>query len=99
MKNHFHYETITEAITELKQKGFTIDFNLEENCIVCKYSKFEAEDFEIIEVYRYEGDSDPADESTVYGIQLNSGLKGILVTSYGANSDRLSSKMLEKLHY
>ena len=35
MEQRYHYATVTEAINELKQQGFTIDFNLEENCIVC----------------------------------------------------------------
>lgn len=99
MKNKFHYSTVSEAITELRNKGFSLDFNLEENCIVCGQERFENEDFEIVEVYRYEGDSDPGDEALVYGIQLKSGLKGILVTSYGAYADVITSKMLEKLHY
>lgn len=99
MENRFHYGTVTEAIAELRKKGFSLDFNLEENCIVCGQEKFEDEDFEIVEVYRYEGDSDPGDEALVYGIQLKSGLKGILVTSYGTYVDGVTSKILEKLHF
>jgi hypothetical protein len=29
-----HYATVSEAIEQLRQKGFTMDFNLEKNCIV-----------------------------------------------------------------
>ena len=32
-----------------------MDFNLDENCIVCHEDKFNPEDFEIVEVYRFEG--------------------------------------------
>ncbi len=99
MKNNYHYETVTEAIKQLREKGFTLDFNLEENCIACNLDKFNADEFEIVEVYRYEGDSDPADEATVYGIQSTSGIKGILVSGYGESSDNSATNaILKKLH-
>ena len=97
---NFHYDTVSEAINKFRQQGFNIDFNLEENCISCdNRNKFDSDDFEIVDVYRYEGNSDPADEATVYAIESRSGLKGILVTGYGISTDSLSSKMLEKLKY
>ena len=98
MEKYYHYETVTEAIEELRQQGYTFDFNLEENCIVCDTDKFKADEFDIVEVYRYEGDSDPADEATVYGIQSKSGLKGVLVKGYGSSLDNaMTTKILEKL--
>lgn len=102
MEENFHYGTVSEAINTLRQKGFSIDFNLEENCIVCEgktSDKFKAEDFEIVDLYRYEGNSDPADEATVYALESKSGLKGILVTGYGASGNSNDTKTLEKIHY
>lgn len=99
MEQKFDYSTVSEAINKLRERGFTLDFNLQENCIACTGNKFEAEDFDITHVYRYEGDSDPGDEATVYAIESKSGLKGVLVTGYGVSSDSSSSKILEKLHY
>ncbi|HLF64861.1 MAG TPA: hypothetical protein VI603_13950 [Saprospiraceae bacterium] len=97
MKPQVYYETVSEAIRKLREKGFTKDFNLEENCITCHPDKFFAEDFDIVEIYRYEGNTDPADEATVYGIASRSGIKGILVTGYGASGDIMSEEILEKL--
>lgn len=97
MDNNYHYATVSEAINELRTQGFTTDFNLEENCIVCHVGKFEPEDFEIVDVYRYEGDSDPGDEAAVYAIESKSGEKGILVTGYGISSDSHSNAILRKL--
>lgn len=97
MEQKYHYATVSEAINELKQHGFTMDFNLEENCIVCCSNKFHADEFEIKEIYRYEGDTDPADEATVYGIQSKTGMRGILVTGYGISTDNFSTAILSKL--
>lgn len=97
MPREFHYSTVSEAINALREQGYTTDFNLEENCIVCHPEKFHPEDFSIVDVYRYEGNTDPADEATVYAIESKSGMKGILVTGYGASMDSMSAAMLEKL--
>lgn len=93
-----HYATVSEAIEQLRQKGFTVDFNLERNCIVCHPEKFNPDDFEIVDVYRYEGNTDPADEATVYAIESKTGLKGVLVTGYGISTDTMSTEILNKLH-
>lgn len=97
MQHPTHYGTVSEALTAFRKQGYTIDFNLSENCIVCGEEKFEADEFEIADVYRYEGETDPADEATVYAIQSKNGLKGVLVTGYGASSDLMSDDILRKL--
>jgi len=99
MERAFHYATVTDAISELRKQGFLVDFNLKENNLEADSMKFTSEEFEILDVYRYEGNSDPADEATVYAIESQSGLKGILVTGYGVSSDAVSTQMLRKLHY
>lgn len=92
-----HYDTVSNAINALRQQGFTIDFNVEGNYLVHGEGKIPLEDFSIVDVYRYEGNSDPADEAAVYAISCGSGIKGILVTGYGISSDELSEEMLQKL--
>ena len=94
---HISYDTVSEAVEGLKQRGFTMDFNLQENCLVCHDKIFNVDDFEIVEVHRFEGDSDPSDEAVVYGIESKNGLKGILVNGYGISSDQISGEMARKL--
>ena len=93
-----HYETVSKAIEELRKQGYTTDFNLEDDSLVCNVGKFDANDFDVDDIYRYEGNSDPGDEAAVYAITSSNGLKGILVTGYGASSDSTSNKILKKLN-
>ena len=93
----YAYDTVSQAVNELRARGFTMDFNLKENCIICNQQEFNPEDFKIVEVYRYEGDSDPADEAVVYAIESKNGLKGVLVNGYGISAETLSSEMAKKL--
>ncbi len=91
------YDTVSEAVSELKARGFTEDFNLAQNCLVCNAQRFHPEEFEITEVHRFEGDSDPGDEAVVYAIESLNGVKGVLVNSYGYQSDTVSNEMVKKL--
>ncbi|KAA2239959.1 hypothetical protein F0L74_27645 [Chitinophaga agrisoli] len=92
-----HYDTVSNAINALRQQGYTLDFNIEDNYVVCDSERLHLDDFAIDDVYRYEGNTDPADEAAVYAISSPKGVKGILVTGYGASSDPLTAGMLEKL--
>jgi hypothetical protein len=99
MKQQFHYATVTEAIEQLRKQGFTLDLNLKENHITAGEQAFPAEEFEIVDLYRYEGASDPADEATVYALANVAGVKGILVSGYGISADEASTETLKQLHY
>lgn len=93
----YQYDSPVHAIEELKKRGFTEDFNLKDNCIVCNDQKFSASEFEIKEVYRFEGDSDPGDEAIVLGIESSNGIKGILVNGYGYSSEPMGDEIERKL--
>jgi hypothetical protein len=92
MKPIYHYCTISEALEELNKKGFTIDYNLQDETI-----KKKPHNYEIEHVYRYEGDSDPDDEAVVYGITSNSGERGVYVAGFSANSESEAATVLAKL--
>ncbi|HTD39644.1 MAG TPA: hypothetical protein VK671_03420 [Mucilaginibacter sp.] len=99
MKQEFHYATITEAIEQLHKQGYTLDFNMKKEKLIADGKEYVAIDFEIADLYRYEGASDPADESTVYALVSESGLKGLLVSGYGISSDSESEETIKHLHY
>ena len=99
MKQKFHYDTVTEATNELKKQGYTLDFDLSNNQLTAENESYPATDFEITDLYRYEGPSDPADEATVYALASTGGIKGTLVTGYGASFDDASAETLKELHY
>lgn len=93
MKPIYHYTTVLEALADLKEKGFHHDFNLYLDAI-----KANPNDYSVEHVYRYEGDSDPDEESVVYGIISSSGKKGVFVSGFSANSDAEAAQILEKLY-
>ncbi len=94
------YDTITEGLADLKRRGYTIDFNLAFDRLLCKESGIYLypSDFEITEFYRFEGETDPGDENTLYALQSKEGgIKGVLLTAYGVYSEDIDPEMLQKL--
>ncbi len=88
----YHYTTVSKAIDELKEKGFTVDFNIQESKIINNPN-----DFEIVHIYRYEGDTDPADEAMVFGIKSSNGEKGVFVAGLSAFTDNSAAMVLNEL--
>lgn len=95
----YTYDTVSEAVNGLKKRGYTIDFNVQYDCIACGQAslKLPPSEFEITEVHRYEGNSDPADEAVVYAIESRHGEKGVLVNGFGISADGMSDDMVRKL--
>ncbi|MGB3196823.1 MAG: phosphoribosylpyrophosphate synthetase, partial [Saprospiraceae bacterium] len=62
------YGTLSETLNELLKLGYTHDFNIKEECIVCDKSNISLspEEFKIDQVYRFEGDSDPEYQAVLY---------------------------------
>jgi hypothetical protein len=93
------YDTLVEAVQDLKKRGFNEDFTLQNDSIVCNHIKFAPEDFEVVEVYRFEGMSNPDDSSVLYAIEGRNGMKGVLIDAYGAYAGGLNREMILKLQY
>lgn len=96
------YDTVTEAMADLKKLGYTIDFSIltDKECLVCHKTSIELspEEFEIDHFYRFEGDSDPGDEMIVYAISSNKNdVKGVVVNAYGIYADNTTSAIVKKL--
>jgi hypothetical protein len=95
------YETLSEAISALKEQGYTEDFNLKENCLECIAGRQELlpYEFNIDKSFRFDVDEDPSDQAMLYAISSDMhNMKGLLVNGYGIYSDDVSNEMLEKLN-
>lgn len=94
------YGTLSETINGLKEEGYTLDFNIRHDRIVCDHSNtvLSPDDFEIDAVFRFEGATDPDDEAVLYAISSpKTSAKGLLVNGYGISSDDASAALVEKL--
>jgi hypothetical protein len=94
------YENLVDALKDLKQRGFTTDFNIAFDNIECRSTGvcLSPSQFEIVEHYRFEGETNPSDSSVIYAVQSMDGtLKGTLISAYGMYADAVSEHMIRKL--
>lgn len=95
-----NYDTVVAALNGLKAKGYTLDFNIAFDNIKCEEHNIclNPNEFEITEVYRFEGDSNPSDEDVVYAVESKDGKqKGTISSAFGIYSDSVNDTMLKKL--
>lgn len=94
------YDNLVVALDDLKKRGFTTDFNTAFDAIQCSQSgeKLAPEEFEIVEHYRFEANTNPDDSSVLYVIQsIDGSKKGVLVNAYGPYGDAMSDRLIQKL--
>lgn len=94
------YPTLSAAVDGLRDRGYTTDLTLVENGLRCEGRELllHPEEFHIDEFHRFEGETDPADESIVYGISAPArGIKGVLVNGFGIYAASLTQAMVAKL--
>lgn len=93
---------LTDTIRELQKKGYTYSFVPQFDHFTCSDERYQIrpQDFYIDEIYRFENESDPDDQSILYALDCQKlGIKGLYVESYGLYHDELSAQMLERIKY
>ena len=97
-----NYDTLTAALTDLKSRGFNLDLNIEFDKLLCRDNKISLDptEFEIVEMYRFEGDTNPSDEDVVYAIESRDGrFRGTVTSAFGLYADSVSTDMIKKLSF
>lgn len=94
------YDNLVDALKDLKNRGFTTDFNMAFDAVECRHTGvcLSPSQFEIVEHYRFEANTNPDDSSVLYAIEsLDGKMKGVLINAYGVYSDAISDSMITKL--
>lgn len=97
---NYSYDTVVEALEGLRIRGYTKDFNLAFDKLICTENEIclDPEDFEITEIHRFEGASSPDDEDVVYAVESKDGNhKGVITSAFGKDADPVSAEMIDNL--
>ncbi len=81
--------TLTACVNKVVKDGYTDSFKVtRQGLYSCAKSRYYSpEDVKVINYYRFEGESDPADMSIMYVIETADGVKGTLIDAFGTYSD------------
>jgi hypothetical protein len=91
--------TLAEKINKALEQGYTENFKITARGLTDEMGGkyYSAEEIHIPNFHRFEGYSDPMDNSILYWIETADGRKGILIDAYGAYSDIKVSNFIREV--
>jgi len=92
-------KTLLESVNEAQSEGYNENFKVTERGLTAGDSQniYTPEHISIKDFYRFEGYSDPQDNSILYLIATDDGKQGILIDAYGADADAKISEFIRKV--
>ncbi len=95
-----HMKTLASCINSLTTSGYQTQFKIVKGLGLKSLTTekvYKPEDVKINSFYRFEGESDPADNSILYAIETTTGEKGTLTDAYGAYGDAQISAFIKEV--
>jgi len=91
-----YMKSLSMLSNKMVLNGYDDDFKItDEGLKSLKTEKvYSPEQINVINFFRFEGQSDPNDNTIMYVIETSDGLKGTLVDAYGAYADRKVSEFM-----
>ncbi|MEI9807016.1 MAG: hypothetical protein WDO16_03540 [Bacteroidota bacterium] len=91
--------TLASCVNKLVLDGYTGNFQVTEKGLLSldKEKHYKPDQVHIVNFFRFEGASDPADNAILYAIELSDGTKGTLTDAYGPYSDQQVEKFIKQV--
>ena len=90
--------TLVECMTKLIEDGYTENFLITGKALVANDGKkYNPDQVRIVNFYRFEGESDPADSSILYAIETSDKKKGTISDAYGPYSDSKTTLFISEV--
>jgi hypothetical protein len=94
-----YLKTLVDCENKMRQDGYKENFGVKEDklCALSTGKTYTPEETTIVNFFRFEGQSDPADNAIMYVIETKDGTKGTLVDGYGPSSEPDTSQFIVKV--
>lgn len=94
-----YMKSLTMCLKRMVNEGYTEDFKITPHGLeACQHHKqYNPEQIEIVNFFRFEGESDPDDNAILYVIETADGTKGTLVDAYGVYHDEKVSHFMQEV--
>jgi hypothetical protein len=89
MANEDRMQTVAGALDQFRDRGYRQEMAIKEGRLQVDGTDrtYRPDEVVVCDYWRYEGVSDPGDESVVYAIETADGTKGTLVDAYNVYAD------------
>ena len=92
-------DTLVERMQQLRAEGWAEELSVSDLGLRCDDCDCwtTPDEVEVDAMYRFEGESDPGDESILFAISLPCGHRGMLPASYGKDTPQDVADVLKRL--
>lgn len=92
-----HMKSLATVTNKMVLEGYDDDFKISDKGLrSLKTEKvYQPEDINVVNFFRFEGQSDPNDNTILYVIETTDGLKGTIVDAFGPYADRKLSEFMQ----
>ncbi len=94
-----HMKSLSSLTNKMVLNGYDDDFKITDNGLKSLKTEkvYQPDEINIINFFRFEGQSDPNDNTIMYVIETSDGLKGTLIDAYGPYADRKLSEFMNNV--
>ena len=94
-----HMKSLSLLMNKMVLDGYVDDFKISDKGLrsIKTEKVYQPEEINVINFFRFEGQSDPDDNTIMYVIETTDGLKGTLVDAYGPYADRKLSEFMNNV--
>jgi len=95
-----YMKSLATCLNRMVNEGFSEDFKVDDNGLEAlgKGTHYLPEQVQVVNFYRFEGESDPDDNAILYIIETADGTRGTLVDAYGTYNDARVSQFMKEVH-
>ena len=94
-------KSMVACLDHMIKEGYTEDFHVTEQGLepLHKTGCYLPQQIDVVNFYRFEGESDPDDNAILYIIETNDGTKGTLIDSYGTYNDSNIGRFMKAVEH
>lgn len=92
-------DTLGDRMRELRADGWIEEFSVDDAGVRCDACRRWAapEDVVVDVVHRFEGPSDPGDQSILFALTMSGGHRGLLPSAYGRETESTVAQVVQRL--
>ena len=92
-----YMKSLATCLNRIVNDGYTEDFKISDKGLesLQKDRSYKPEQIQVVNFFRFEGESDPDDNAILYVIETADGTKGTLIDAYGIYTDPRIGKFMK----
>ncbi len=94
-----YMKSLATCLNRMINDGYVEDFKVTSNGLeaIHNHASYSPDQVEVVNFYRFEGESDPDDNAILYIIQTDDGTRGTLIDAYGTYNDSRVTEFMKEV--